>query len=167
LIASGKKFQAFYLVVVDIFARQIQADLSLLNKDRDSKSKVPLGQKPIFGLSYAAKWAVTPGKGMDKQLLIASAIALRLFPGDGITSARRRYQAEVLSPLRAALKVPEVAMSANQWEQVSYNQVSHADPWGAEADIQVPSRAMARNASHFIAHDTRGFQRYLDQVADG
>jgi hypothetical protein len=126
LIASDKKFQAFYLVVVDLFVKQIQADLSLLNKDRDSKSKAPLGQKPIFGLSYAAKWAVMPGKGTDKQLLIASAIALRLFPGDGITSARRRYQSEVLSPLRAALNVPEVAMSAQKWDQVAYTQVSHS-----------------------------------------
>jgi hypothetical protein len=113
-------------VIVDIFAKQLQADLKLYNENRQSKSTSAkeTSKDAIFGLSFAAKWAVTPGKGTDKQLMISSAIALSLFPGDGIKSARRRFQAEVLSPLRAALSVPEVRMSANEWDKVEYNKVS-------------------------------------------
>lgn len=127
VISTDKKFQALFLVVVDIFVKQLQTDLKLYNEYRQSKSieKAGANGESVFGLSYAAKWAVTPGKGADKQTMIASAIALALFPGDGIKSARRRFQAEVLSPLRAALCVPEVQMSANDWDKVEYNKVCY------------------------------------------
>jgi hypothetical protein len=155
VIASDKKFQALYLVVVDIFVKQLRADLKLYNEDRESRStnKSAAHDDSIFGLSFAAKWAVTPGKGTDKQLMIASAISLGLFPGDGIKAARRRFQAEVLSPLRAALSVVEVKMSANQWDQVEYN--------------KVPSRSMERNTRHFASHDSARFDKYLYKVAEG
>jgi hypothetical protein len=119
MITNDPKFQALYLVVVDLFTKQLKEDLKLYDQSRAS----PMPTE-IFGLSYAAKWTVTPAKGTDKQLLIASAIALKLFPGDGIKSARERLQREVLSPLRSMLNVPEVKMSAKQWTKIPYNKVS-------------------------------------------
>ena len=118
-ISQDTKFQALYLVIADLFATQLKKDLQLYRQSRYSAPKAT----EIFGLSYAAKWAVTPGKGTDKQLLIASAIALKLFPGDGVKSARERLQREYLSPLRSMLNVPEVKMSAGEWAKVEYNKV--------------------------------------------
>jgi hypothetical protein len=115
-IATDRRFQAFYLVVVDLFVKQLKLDLKLYKESSGSP-------QPIFGLSYAAKWTVTPGKGTDKQLLIASAIASKLYPGDGVKVAREKLQREVLSPLRAKLNVPEVKMSASQWNEIEYNKV--------------------------------------------
>lgn len=118
-ISQDTKFQALYLVIADLFATQLRKDLQLYRQSRYSAPKAT----EIFGLSYAAKWAVTPGKGTDKQLLIASAIALKLFPGDAVKSARERLQRECLSPLRSMLQVPEVKMSAGEWAKVEYNKV--------------------------------------------
>lgn len=101
-------------------------------------------------MSYAAKWAPTPGKSADRQLHLATAIAGKLFPGDG--KARRRLQDEVLSPLRRALAVPEVNMIKGAWT-INYP--------------KVPARSMARNQNAFVAHDPRGFERYLLGVASG
>jgi hypothetical protein len=120
MITNDPKFQALYLIVVDLFTKQLKEDLKLYDQSRNI-SPMPT---EIFGLSYAAKWTVTPAKGTDKQLLIASAIALKLFPGDGIKLARERLQREVLSPLRSMLNVPEVKMSAKQWTKIPYNKVS-------------------------------------------
>jgi len=120
MITNDPKFQALYLVVVDLFTKQLKEDLKLYGQSRNVSPK----PTEIFGLSYAAKWTVTPAKGADKQLLLASAIALKLFPGDGVKLARERLQREVLSPLRSMLSVPEVKMSANQWTKIPYNKAN-------------------------------------------
>jgi hypothetical protein len=105
-------------------------------------------------MSYAGKWAPTPRKSADKQIHLASALALRLFATRGVDTktARARYQSEVLTPLRRVLAVPEVKMVQGKWS-IEYN--------------KVPSRAMDRYKEAFAAHDPKGFEKYLMDVASG
>jgi hypothetical protein len=159
-IEDDSKFKVLYRVVVDIFERQLKADLDLLGQhqafiDQPVEARKPfLGNSSpfLFGLSYAAKWVPTAGKSADRQLHINSAIALALFPGVELYKARERLQSEVLAPLRAALKVPEVDMVAGPWK-IDYT--------------KVPSRAMARYGESFLEHDPAGFEEYINKVASG
>jgi hypothetical protein len=74
-------------------------------------------------MSYAAKWIPTPAHGADKQLHLASAFSFLLFTGLQVGEARKELQRKVLSPLRAALKVPEVGMVKGAWS-IDYTKVS-------------------------------------------
>lgn len=132
-IKTDTRFQALYLTVVDIFIKQLRADLALLDKHRDflrlaeeRRKAYPDRSSPhLFGLSYAAKWAPTPQKGTDKQVYLSSALALMLFPANDVTEARRRLQGEVLTPLRNMMRVPESAMVHGPWK-IDYTKVSLA-----------------------------------------
>ena len=73
-------------------------------------------------MSYAAKWVPTPAHGADKQLCLASALGLLLFPGEGISESREKLQRHVLSPLRKVISVPEVEMVHGPWT-INYNKV--------------------------------------------
>jgi len=65
---------------------------------------------------------------------------------------RSFYQRWVLTPLRAAARVPEPLMAARRWGDVSYK---HA-----------PSKCIHINGKHFTKHDTEQFEAYLDSVAE-
>lgn len=157
------KFQALYIPVLDIYERYIREDLCSLAKHNDylklpdevRKAEGyghPDSSPHIFSMSYAAKWAPTPGKSVDKQLLLATALALRLFPNDDTKTARQRLQKEVLTPLRRVLSVPEVNMVHGLWK-IDYP--------------KVPSLAMNRYQDHFVAHDRKRFEKYIMNVAKG
>ena len=77
----------------------------------------------LFDMSYAAKWVPTPAHGADKQVHLASVIALQLFPGEGVSRSREMLQSKVLAPLRKVMKVPEVNMGPGQWN-IDYTMVS-------------------------------------------
>lgn len=83
----------------------------------------------IFDISFAAKWVPTPAHGADRQLHFASALAIALFAPEGelsksqVGKLRQRLQKEVLTPLRAATKVPEVKMGNAGWK-IDYSKVS-------------------------------------------
>ncbi|KAE8538801.1 hypothetical protein D1P53_005166 [Cryptococcus gattii VGV] len=155
-LTNDKKFQALYITVLRIFHSYLAEDLKLLVKYEEENcfesDQVTATPPYIPNLSFAAKWAPTPGKSADKQLHIATALALLFYPGDDVIWARHKLQKEILTPLRKVLAIPEVAMSNQSWK-FDYN--------------RVPSRSMARNAEAFMAHDQQGFTAYLDRVSQG
>lgn len=155
-LTNDKKFQALYLTVLRIFHGYLEEDLKLLFKYNEQNclgsDHDAVALPNISNMSFAAKWAPTPGKSADKQLHIATALAKLFYPGDDVIWARQKLQKEILTPLRKALAIPEVAMSNQSWK-FDYN--------------RVPSRSMARNAEAFMAHDQQGFAAYLDRVSQG
>lgn len=124
-LTNDKKFQALYITVLRIFHRYLEEDLKLLVKynEQDCLGGDHVIVAPhISNMSFAAKWAPTPGKSADKQLHIATALAILFYPGDDVSWARQKLQKEVLTPLRKALAIPEVAMSNRSWK-FDYNRV--------------------------------------------
>ncbi|KIR68557.1 hypothetical protein I314_00978 [Cryptococcus bacillisporus CA1873] len=119
-LTNDKKFQALYITVLRIFHSYLAEDLKLLVKYKEencSESDHVIATHPyISNLSFAAKWAPTPGKSADKQLHIATALALLFYPGDNVIWARQKLQKEILTPLRKVLAIPEVAMSNQSWK---------------------------------------------------
>nr|KIR49849.1 hypothetical protein I312_00941 [Cryptococcus bacillisporus CA1280] len=119
-LTNDKKFQALYITVLRIFHSYLAEDLKLLAKYKEencSESDHVIATHPyISNLSFAAKWAPTPGKSADKQLHIATALALLFYPGDNVIWARQKLQKEILTPLRKVLAIPEVAMSNQSWK---------------------------------------------------
>ncbi|WVQ73239.1 hypothetical protein IAR50_002805 [Cryptococcus sp. DSM 104548] len=154
-LEDDEKFQALYITVAHIFHKQLKADLELLSQHREAlrTSTTKTKSSPhLLKLSFAAKWAPTPGKSADKTLHIATGLSALLFPSFDVTWARQKLQKEVLSPLREALAIPEVAMSNRTWK-FDY--------------VKVPSRAMNRHAQSFAEHDPKGFRAYIEKVAAG
>lgn len=160
LLTGDPRFQALFCTAVDIFVRQLRIDLSILDKHIDFLKLSLDARKPflgtssphLFSMSLAAKWVPSLGKSADRQLHFASAIAMILFPGEGVNRSRERLQWEVLAPLRKALKIPEINMGSGAWK-IDYT--------------TVPSRAMAKHAVSFLQHDPVGFGEYISKVAAG
>jgi hypothetical protein len=181
-LSNDKAFQALYLTVLDLFETQLKADLDQLDKHKTFLTFPEEQRKPfradssphLWNMSFAAKWVPTPAHGADRQLHFASALALKLVPGEDVRVARERLQREVLSPLRKVTKVPEVDMVQGEWK-IDYTKVSevfpicqsHPDHRTPCLQSQVPSRAMSRYAKHFMQHDPKGYERYLTKVAEG
>jgi hypothetical protein len=164
---TDPKLCALYLAVVDLYASYVSADLARLaahneylqlpeERRREEGYGRPGTSPHLWGMSYAAKWAPTPGKSADKQLYVASALALRLCTSTGAAvdtkTARRRFQAEVLTPLRRVLAVPETKMVRGAWT-IEY--------------AKVPALAVRRYRTAFYQHDTEGFTKYLNDVRGG
>ncbi len=158
---ADPKVQILMAEVVNIYAEFLKADLERLEAHKaylerpEAERKAdgygaPNNSPHLFGMTYAAKWAPTPGKSADKQLHIATAIAHKLFPDD--QKRRRRLLDEVLVPLRRVLDVPETGMLKGNWK-INYS--------------KVPARCMARNEANFLEHDPKGFEKYLLAVAAG
>nr|AAZ52775.1 hypothetical protein At5g43390 [Arabidopsis thaliana] len=66
---------------------------------------------------------------------------------------RDRLRKEVLVPLHKALELPEVSMSAKEWNLLKYN--------------RVPSIAMQNYSSRFAEHDSERFTEFLEDVKSG
>ncbi|CAM0908914.1 unnamed protein product [Alopecurus aequalis] len=138
----------------DMFADLLAADMRKLV---DGK---------VNDLSLAAKWCPSLDKCYDSSTLICEAIARRLFPKGSAPElpadlpdahyayrARDRLRKEVLVPLRAALMLPEVYISARAWGSVAYKRVA--------------SVAMKNYKDLFLKHDAERFNLYLADVEAG
>nr|TKW24918.1 hypothetical protein SEVIR_3G081900v2 [Setaria viridis] len=133
----------------------------LLASDLDQLAHA--GERAKIGL--AAKWCPTPGSSFDRTTLLCEAIARRLFPRDStpdyadLTEEHYAYRVlhrlrrEALVPLRKALELPEVYMSAQRWSEMPY--------------ARVASVAMRRYKALFKKHDAARFGEYLDDVGAG
>ena len=163
---EDKRFSALYLTVVQLFADVLGGDLAKLKEHQTAPATDKLR---LFGLSFAAKWVPSPAKGADRQLFFATALSRVLFPAQDKDCLRREtLQREVLTPLRAALKVPETKMVQGEWK-IDYTSV-RLQGNGAmtfEADDQVPARAMSRHAASFMKHDSEGFAKFLRKAQQG
>ncbi|CAL5059944.1 unnamed protein product [Urochloa decumbens] len=124
----------------------------------------------VRDLSLAAKWCPSLDSSYDRSTLLCEAVARRLFPkgsspelsaagDDDLTDehyayrARERLRKAALVPLRRALKLPEVFISARAWGSVSYTRVA--------------SVAMSNYKELFLKHDAARFNAYLADVKSG
>ena len=142
----GSPFRRLYDRVVELYAQQLLADYENLQAGQPT--------------SLAAKWLPSPGRHFDKYLYIHVAIGRRFLElksvdqplaGVSLTSHRQVESAfrKVYAALRAAMHLPEVAMSARAWADVRY--------------YNVPSVAMLRYKAVYSRAD---FDRFAAYVAD-
>ncbi|KAB8586115.1 hypothetical protein FH972_025770 [Carpinus fangiana] len=136
-----------------VFAELLKLDLAFL------------GSGEVRKISLAGKWCPTIDSSYDRSLLICEGIARRVFPRECEKEyeeieevhyayrVRDRLQKQVLGPLHKALQLPEVYMSANEWNALPYNRVA--------------SVAMKTYQGLFTKHDRERFGEYLEQVKSG
>ncbi|KFK31719.1 hypothetical protein AALP_AA6G150100 [Arabis alpina] len=137
--------------IADLFGELLKSDLKCLNSNELNK------------ISLASKWCPSIDSSYDKTTLICEAIARRVFPREeeyeGIEEAhyayriRDRLRKEVLVPLHKALELPELSMSAKEWNLLKYNRVA--------------SVAMKNYKKLFEEHDSERFTQFLEDVKSG
>ncbi|OAO91619.1 hypothetical protein AXX17_AT5G41380 [Arabidopsis thaliana] len=147
---SDANYRLLFDQIADLFAELLKSDLEYLNTNHLNK------------ISLASKWCPSVDSSYDKTTLISEAIARRMFPREeyeGIEEAhyayriRDRLRKEVLVQLHKALELPEVSMSAKEWNLLKYN--------------RVPSIAMQNYSSRFSKHDSERFTEFLEDVKSG
>ncbi|CAL5054082.1 unnamed protein product [Urochloa decumbens] len=117
-------------------------------------------------LSLAAKWCPSIDCSYDRSTLLCEAIGRRLFPRGSSPElpedlddryyayrVRELLRKQALTPLRAALKLPEVFISDRAWGHVVYTRVA--------------SVAMQNYRELFAEHDGQRFEKYLEDVKAG
>jgi hypothetical protein len=139
--------------VCDVFAELLKLDLAFW------------GSGEVRKISLAGKWCPTIDSSYDKSLLICEGIARRVFPRECekeyeeieeahyVYRVRDRLRKQVLGPLHKALELPEVYMSANEWNALPYNRVA--------------SVAMKTYKGLFTKHNAERFGEYLEKVKSG
>ncbi|CAG7816231.1 unnamed protein product [Allacma fusca] len=147
------KYRMFHVRIAQIFASQLKQDMEKM-KSGDASDKT---------VSLAGKWAPSIEAHFDRYTLIGSTVAVELIrilestKYDWATKpipiavylARKNYHKEFCVPLRKFHQVPEVAMSAGEWDKVNYKRVS--------------SKCMQRNSKFFSAHDNERFTKFLEK----
>ncbi|GJS23652.1 hypothetical protein Tco_0452284 [Tanacetum coccineum] len=135
------------------FAECLRYDIELLKSGESMK------------ISLAAKWCPSVDSSYDKVLQICESIARILYPWDSdsefealdefsyIVRIKNKLRKEVLVPLRNALMLPEVYMSAKEWSSVTYERVA--------------SIAMKNYTDIFLHRDNERFRSYLEKVKLG
>ncbi|GJY84743.1 hypothetical protein Tco_0498769 [Tanacetum coccineum] len=136
-----------------LFAEFLRSDIELLKSGESMK------------ISLAAKWCPSVDSSYDKALLICESIARILYPWDSdsefealdelsyIVRIKNKLRKEVLVPLRNALMLPEVYMSAKEWSSITYERVA--------------SIAMKNYTDIFLRRDNERFRSYLEKVKLG
>lgn len=147
---NDSDYRFLFDCVCDLFAELLKSDLAFL------------GRGEVHKISLAGKWCPTIDSSYDKSLLICEGIARRVFPREeyeGIEEAhyvyrvRDRLRKQVLAPLHKALQLPEVYMTANEWNALPYDRVA--------------SVAMKTYKWQFKKHDKERFGEYLEKVKSG
>ncbi|EOA12429.1 hypothetical protein CARUB_v10028210mg [Capsella rubella] len=147
---SDGNYRLLFDRIADLFADLLKLDLKCLNSNELNK------------ISLASKWCPSVDSSYDKTTLICEAIARRMFSRDeyeGIEEGhyayriRDRLRKEVLVPLRKALELPEVFMSAKEWDLLKYSRVA--------------SVAMKNYKKLFVEHDSERFSKFLEDVKSG
>ncbi|KAJ1260158.1 hypothetical protein BS78_10G211100 [Paspalum vaginatum] len=151
--ARDPRYRLLHDCTADLFAKLLAEDMQKL---ADGK---------VNELSLAAKWCPSLGRCYDRSTLLCEAIARRLFPKGSAPDlpedlddeyyayrVRARLQKEV-APLRRALKLPEIFISAKEWGKVVYGRVA--------------SVAMKNYKEFFLKCDAERFKSYLEDVKSG
>ncbi|KQJ93643.1 uncharacterized protein LOC100834011 [Brachypodium distachyon] len=130
-----------------------------------------LAEGNVKEFSLAAKWCPSLDSSYDRSTLLCEAIARRLFPRGSSPElaededeaelsdehyayrARERLRKSAIVPLRRALELPEVFISARAWGSVAYTRVA--------------SVAMKNYKALFLEHDADRFNAYLADVKSG
>eukprot|EP00250_Pteridium_aquilinum_P011158 c19872_g1_i1 orf=204-2153(+) len=149
-LREDPEFASLHEAVAEIFAKQLVADKKALEAKKD------------FDISFAAKWCPSLQKSYDLRTGLHHAIASRLFSKDEFVhldedkrtlAAVEKMRKEFIVPLRQALQVPEIYMSANKWDELPYE--------------RVPSVAMSNLVDHFVKHDNDRYLKFLENVIAG
>ncbi|MQM10218.1 hypothetical protein Taro_043106 [Colocasia esculenta] len=147
------EYRALHDRVSDLFAALLLADLEHLKSGH------------LRRISLGAKWCPSLDSSFDLSTLICESIGRRVFPLESHPEYREieeehyayrvrdRLRKEVLVPLRRALELPEVYMSAQQWGVLPYNRVA--------------SVAMKTYKKLFLKHDPGRFGEFLSKVREG
>ena len=151
--ARDPKYRLLHDCTADLFAKLLAEDLQKL---ADGK---------LSDISLAAKWCPSLDSCYDRSTLLCEAIARRLFPKgsapdlpDDLEDAYYAYRVrerlhKALVPLRRALKLPEIFISAKAWGDVVYKRVA--------------SVAMKNYKDLFVKRDKERFESYLADVKSG
>nr|TKW22058.1 LOW QUALITY PROTEIN: hypothetical protein SEVIR_4G204200v2 [Setaria viridis] len=151
--ARDTNYRLLHDCTADLFAKLLAEDMQKL---ADGK---------VNELSLAAKWCPSLGSCYDRSTLMCEAIARRLFPKGSAPDlpedledeyyayrVRDRLQ-KAVAPLRRALEVPEIFVSAKAWGDVVYKRVA--------------SVATKNYKDLFLKHDAERFKLYLADVEAG
>ncbi|KAI4969734.1 hypothetical protein ZWY2020_000648 [Hordeum vulgare] len=151
--ARDQNYRLLHEMTAEVFADLLAEDMK----------KLAAGN---MDLSLAGKWCPSVDSCYDRSTLICEAIARRLFPKGSAPDlpedlpdahyayrVRERLRKEAYVPLRHALRLPEIFMSAGEWGKVVYTRVS--------------SVAMKNYKEHFAYYDNKRFRRYLAEVEAG
>ncbi|CAI0457902.1 unnamed protein product [Linum tenue] len=161
----SKATKAFLRYLSDSDFRLLHDSIAQMFADALKQDLENLSARQFRSISLAAKWCPSLDSSYDKATLICESIARRVFPKESdpeyekIEDAhyayrvRDRLRKQVLVPLRRAIKLPEVYMSARQWRNLPYD--------------RVPSVAMKNYKGHFVKHDGKRFNKYLEDAAQG
>ncbi|XP_074381775.1 uncharacterized protein LOC141723782 [Apium graveolens] len=146
-------YQLLFENVSTLFADLLKADIQFVNSGEAKK------------ISLAGKWCPTVDSSYDKYTLIYTSIAKKVFPREScpeyegiaedqyVYKVKNRLRKEVLVPLHEVLKLPEVYMSAREWNLIAYNRVA--------------SVAMKNYTKIFMDHDKKRFNEFLMNVKHG
>ena len=153
LYNRDRYFEFLYEKISGLFADMLKVDMACLYSGDTN------------GISLAAKWCPSLDSFYDKYTFICGSIARKVFPREsypeyeGVEDAhyeyrvRDRLRKEVMVPLREALQLPEVYMSAQKWNALAYNRVA--------------SVAIKNYTDTFMWHDKERFTKYLEDVKAG
>ncbi|XP_059447973.1 uncharacterized protein LOC132179286 [Corylus avellana] len=144
------KYRYLHNQIANLFAKLLKADLEYLISGQMAK------------ISLASKWCPSLDSSYDRSTLFCESVARKLFPYDSCPEyreldeahyayrIRNRLQKEVLVPLRRALGLPEIYMSARQWNLLQYDRIA--------------SNAMKIYERLFYKHDRDGILHHLQNV---
>ncbi|KAL5722956.1 hypothetical protein ACHQM5_006410 [Ranunculus cassubicifolius] len=150
---SDPNYRFLHDKISDLFAELLSSDVKFLESKQYGK------------ISLAAKWCPSLDSSYDKSTLICENIAKKVFPRESNQQyaeidetryayiVRNRLRKEVLSPLRGALELPEIYMSAKKWDSLPYERVA--------------SVAMKLLKKLFVEHDLERFTAHLENVKTG
>uniref|UniRef100_A0A0E0LE48 Uncharacterized protein n=1 Tax=Oryza punctata TaxID=4537 RepID=A0A0E0LE48_ORYPU len=154
MYARDPKYRFLHDRTADLFADLIADDMRKL---KDGK---------VTNLSLASKWCPSLYKCYDRSTLLCESIGRRLFPKGSDAElpedlpdeyyayrVRERLRKMALVPLRRALHLPEVYISARRWGDVVYSRVA--------------SVAMKNYTDLFLEHDHDRFNLFLNKVKTG
>ncbi|CAO1942174.1 unnamed protein product [Urochloa humidicola] len=151
--ASDEAFRNLYDRVADTFAELLKSDVEHLRAGDNAK------------IGLAAKWCPSLRSSYDRATLLCEAIARRIFPRESNKEyldlsdehytyrVRNLLRREVLVPLRKVLELPEVYMSAGQWDDLPY--------------ARVASVAMNKYKEAFQKRDKPRVVGFFDEVRTG
>nr|XP_051200035.1 uncharacterized protein LOC127313587 [Lolium perenne] len=153
--AQDPNYRLLHDMTADLFADLLSEDMK------------KLAEGNLKDLSLAGKWCPSVDTSCyDRSLLLCEAIARRLFPKGSMPQipadladahyayrARELLRKEAYVPLRHALNLPEIFMSAREWGKVVYTRVA--------------SVAMKNYKDIFLERDEERFNKYLADVKSG
>ena len=147
---SDPKYRLLHNQISSLFADLLKADLDYLISGQLQK------------ISLASKWCPSLDPSYDLSTLLCESVARKLFPYHSCPEyreldeshyayrIRNRLQKQVLVPLRRALELPEIYISARQWNLIPYDRIA--------------SNVMKTYKRLFYKHDHDRFLQHLLNV---